>query len=57
MAEPVGPQAPLISEGAPDPPGPQDPPASPAPQVLHAPQQPVSHILPLNLSHFKPEFS
>ena len=50
MAKPEGPQAPLIPEGA------QDPPVPPAPQVLQAPQQPASHMLPLNWYHFKPKF-
>ena len=47
MAEPEGPQAPLIPEGA------QDPPAC---QVPQAPQQPIPHMPPFNWSHFKPEF-
>ena len=51
MAKPEGPQATLIPEGV------QDPSTSPAPQVLQAPQQPVPHMLPLNLSYFKPNFS
>ena len=48
MAKPEGPQASLIPEGDQDP---------PAPQVPQALQQPVPHMLPLNRSHFKPEFS
>ena len=60
MAEPEGPQAPLIQEGALNPPAPQNSPATPAPhapQALQAPQQPVLHMPPLNWSHFKPKFS
>ena len=48
MAKPEGPQAPPVPEGAQEP---------PAPQVPQVPQQPVSHILPLNWSHFKPKIS
>ena len=48
MAEPEGPQASPIPQGA------QDPPAPPALQAL---QQPIPHMPPLNWSHFKPKFS
>ena len=45
MAEPEGPQAPPIPEGA-------HPPAPHAPQVLQVSQQPIPHMSPLNWSHF-----
>ena len=63
MAKPEGPQVPLIPEGAPDPPSPQAPTAYPGPLAPHIPQVPqalqqlILYILPLNWSHFKPEFS
>ena len=51
MANPEGPLANLITHAAQDPPAPHVP---QAPQVL---QQPIPHMLPLNWSQFKPEFS
>ena len=52
MANPEGPLTPPITQEAQNPPAPQDPQAL---QVPHVPQ--VLHMPPLNLSHFKPEFS
>ena len=55
MANPEGPLAPSITQGAQDLPAPQDPHAPPALQAPHALQ--VPYMLPLNWSHVKPEFS
>ena len=54
MANPGGPPAPPIAQGAQDPPAaqdPQDPPGLPAPHTAQVP-----YMLPLNWSHFKPKF-
>ena len=59
MAKPEGPPAPPIA-GAPDPLVPEGlpaPEAPNAPQALQVPQQSVLVIPPLNLSHFRPQFS
>ena len=65
MVDKEGPQAP-VPQGAPDPPALQDPPPSQnpnVPAVPNTPQAPVAlhlptlHMLPLNRSHFKPEYS
>ena len=63
MAKPVGPPASPVTEGAPDPLAPQGPPSPLAPQAPNVPealkvlQQTVLHMLPLNWSHIKLEFS
>ena len=63
MAEPEGPLAPPITEGAPDVVAPQGPPALLAPQApnmlqaIQVLQQLVLHMLSLNWAHFKPKFS
>ena len=63
MADPEGPLAPPITQGAQDPPAAYGPPVPPAPQVPHVLQTPqmwqqsVPHMLPLNWTHIKPKFS